>query len=53
MKCCICNKKIKAKEPKSYYRHGKRKVYSCKSCNQSGKFDQYIDSLPQEEENVS
>jgi len=41
MKCVICKKTIRAKETRIYSFVGKRKVYSCKPCEEA--FDAYLE----------
>ena len=48
MKCCICQKTIKAKEPRQYATIKGRKRYACMDCTEA--FDEMIDTAAAEEE---
>jgi hypothetical protein len=50
MKCACCGKPISKKQNHSYFRPpGKhRKHYACGPCNDSGKFDVFIDKKMQQ-----
>ena len=42
MKCIICQRPIKAKEPRTYATVKGRKVYACMGCQEA--FDAYLDA---------
>ncbi|MEN6406049.1 MAG: hypothetical protein ABFC77_06210 [Thermoguttaceae bacterium] len=48
MKCCICQKTIKPKEPRQYATVKGRKRYACMDCTEA--FDRMIDTAAAEDE---
>ena len=43
-KCACCGGKVRLKKNHAYAHIGKRKVYGCKTCDESGRFSKWLDA---------
>jgi len=46
MKCAVCGARINKKKNHAYWDQGPKRHYGCNECNESGRFNKWLDKQP-------